>query len=489
MHRRLLALCFAAAILPACAMGADKSQNIYYVTGKEQLEAALKRVPNTGKAKNVILFIGDGMGINSVTAGRILAGQVRGETGVTYQLAFDQFPYTGLSKTYSTDNQVTDSANGISAITTGVKTINGGVGVDGSAKRNDCPTSLSGHVRTIAEQARLKGLSAGVVTTSGVTDATPAGAYGHVSTRNWRSDAELPEAAAAAGCIDLARQAVEAPANIRMNVIMGGDLARFVPVSAGGKRKDGRDLTQTWAKQTRTARVLRSETELKAFDPKSSDHVLGLFAPGDLPSQLDRAQSPDNPKLADMTDKAISVLSRNPKGYFLLVESASIDKWHHVNDARRALHDVEELSDAVAVAAAKTNPEDTLIIVTADHSHGVTQSGYASLGEPILGLARIDGQAIKDGKGHPYAVINYATGPGADHHGEDDPELSQDTLTAGEKHPALVPMTSAAHSGEDVPVYARGPQAHLLTGVNESSYIYQVMAYALGIDGPAKTAK
>jgi alkaline phosphatase len=488
MRNLVYGLCAAALILPslACAQSApplkDKAQNVYFIDGKASLNEALKRVPNVGRAKNVILFIGDGMGVNSVTAGRILAGQSHGEIGTTYKLAFEAFPYTGLSKTYSTNDYVTDSANGISAITTGVKTINGALGVDGSVKRGDCPSGLSGRVITIAEQARLMGLSAGVVTTSGVTDATPAGAYGHTTTRGWRSDSELPADAIKAGCIDLARQMVEAPANVRMNVVMGGDLARFTPESQKGRRKDGRDLTKAWLKQSPTARFLRTESELKAFDPQSSDHVLGLFAAGDLPSPIDKAQNPENPALADMTSAAIGVLARNPKGFFLLVESASIDKWHHMNDPKRALRDVEELSKAVAAARAATNPEDTLIIVTADHSHGLTQSGYSSLGEPILGLARVDGENVLDDHKHPYAVLNYATGPG-DHGHEDDPELSQDKLTAPDaKHPSLVAMDSAAHSGEDVPVYATGPQAHLLTGVMESSYIYQVMAHALGID-------
>ncbi|OYW82079.1 MAG: alkaline phosphatase, partial [Asticcacaulis sp. 32-58-5] len=232
MRNLVYGLCAAALILPSlvCAQAAaplkDKTQNVYFIDGKASLNEALKRVPNVSRAKNVILFIGDGMGVNSVTAGRILAGQSHGDIGTTYKLAFEDFAYTGLSKTYSIDDYVTDSANGISAITTGVKTINGALGVDGTVKRADCLSALNGRVITIAEQARLMGLSAGVVTTSGVTDATPAGAYGHTSTRGWRSDGELPADATKAGCIDLARQMVEAPANMRMNVVMGGDLAR-----------------------------------------------------------------------------------------------------------------------------------------------------------------------------------------------------------------------------------------------------------------------
>ncbi|WP_343685374.1 alkaline phosphatase [Asticcacaulis sp.] len=282
-------------------------------------------MPNTGRGKNVILFIGDGMGINSVTAGRILAGQARGQDGASYVLSFEALPYTAFSKTFSANNLVTDSANGISAITTGVKTINGGLGVNSDVKSKSCDGVARARVMTIAEQTKLTGRSTGVVTTAGITDATPAGAYGHTSTRNWRSDADLPPEAVAAGCTDLARQLVQAPAALRLDVAMGGDLEDFLPVTAGGVRKDGRDLTAEWKAQ-KNAAVLTGKAQLEALNTKTAGPVLGLFSKGDLPSPLDKPQ--DVPGLDEMTAKAIDLLSRNDKGYFLLVESASIDKWH-----------------------------------------------------------------------------------------------------------------------------------------------------------------
>lgn len=477
MSVRVLSLLFATLSLPLSAVAQtapsplpatrDLTQDAGFKAQKAAIEAAAAQMPNTGRAKNVILFIGDGMGINSVTAGRILAGQVRGQDGASYVLSFEALPYTAFSKTYSTNNLVTDSANGISAITTGVKTINGAIGVTGDVKSKSCDGVAAARVLTIAEQAKLSGRSAGAVTTSGITDATPAGTFGHTSTRNWRSDADLPPEAVAAGCTDLARQLVQAPAALRLDVAMGGDLEDFLPVTAGGVRKDGRDLTAEWKAQ-KDAAVLTGKAQLAALNTKTAGPVLGLFSKGDLPSPLDKPQ--DVPGLDEMTAKAIDLLSRNDKGYFLLVESASIDKWHHKNDAHRALHDVDELAKAVSVALAKTDPRDTLILITADHSHGLTLSGYA----PRDG--RIDGVSGQGDKAYP--LLSYATGPGGEHP-HTGGYTAEETEALGFTNPALFGMSSAAHGGEDVPVYARGPQAYLVRSTVDSTYLYQVMARAL----------
>jgi alkaline phosphatase len=463
------------------AVAADPASNPYYVDGRKTLEAALQRVPNTKRAKNVILFIGDGMGINSVTAGRIFAGQLHGGSGVGDSLSFEKFPYTAFSRTHSTDQYVSDSANGISAITTGVKTVNGALGVDGSVERGVCGNSRAAAVPTIFELAKRRGLATGVVTTAGVTDATPVGAYGHTTERSWRSDGDLPEEAVAHGCTDLARQMVDAPADIRLDLAFGGDREDFLPLGGKtfGARHDGRDLIKTWLSQSPRAAYVQDEASLSALDTRRADHVLGLFANGDLASPVDEAAHKNLPSLAMMTRKAIDVLKNNPHGFILMVESASIDKWHHRNNAYRALTDVEELSQAVAVAAEMTSADDTLIVVTADHSHGLTLSGGSAIGEPILGLAKNGSTLVRDRLGNPYTILSYATGPG-EGGGEAHPLLTQEVVLDKDfKQQALVPMNSAQHAGEDVPVYARGPQAHLITGSVEASYLYQVMQYAL----------
>lgn len=396
-------------------------------------------------------------------------------------MSFETLPYAGLSKTYSADKLVTDSSNGISAIMTGVKTINAATGVDDSVTGKDCPSALKGHIPTLAEQAARAGLATGVVTTSGITDATPAGAYGHTTFRGWRADVDLPPEAVAAGCIDLARQLVEAPETIRLDVAFGGDLNNFLPAGAGeGRRKDGRDLTATWLGYPQ-ARLVRDAAGLGALNTQVAGPVLGLFAGGDLPSAADR---PDTvPSLAAMTATAIDLLSQDSDGYVLLVESAAIDKWHHQNNAYRALTEVDELSRAVQVALERTDPRDTLIIVTADHSHGLVLTAGSSREEPVLGLVRYHGEIQADGNGRPRTTLSYATGPSGPKDGVATTIPDQtDVLSPDYRQPALTYMTSAQHAGEDVPVYARGPDADLLTGTFESNYIYQVMAHALDLD-------
>ncbi|ESQ86956.1 alkaline phosphatase [Asticcacaulis sp. AC460] len=468
-------------MLPAAAQAADSATNPQFTAARAALNNALNRQPPPRRARNVILFIGDGMGINSVTAGRILAGQTRGRDGASYQLSFETLPYSGLSKTYSADKLVTDSSNGISAIMTGVKTINAATGVDDSVTGKDCPSALKGRIPTLAEQAARAGLATGVVTTSGITDATPAGAYGHTTFRGWRADADLPPEAPAAGCIDLARQLVEAPEAIRLDVAFGGDLNNFLPSGTGeGRRKDGLDLTATWLGYDH-ARLVRDAAGLAALDTRTPGPVLGLFAGGDLPSAADR---PDTvPGLAAMTATAIDLLSQDPDGYVLLVESAAIDKWHHQNNAYRALTEVDELSKAVQVAMERTDPRDTLIIVTADHSHGLVLTAGSGRDEPVLGLVRYHGELQTDGNGRPRTTLSYATGPSGPKEGTASAIPDQATVLAKDyRQPALTYMTSAQHAGEDVPVYARGPDSDLLTGTFESNYIYQVMAHALDLD-------
>jgi alkaline phosphatase len=482
------------ALLPAAAVAADATKNPQFQAGQAALQQALNRPQPKRQARNIILFIGDGMGINSVTAGRIFAGQARGLDGASYKLSFETLPYGGFSKTYSADKLVTDSANGISAIMTGVKTINAAIGVDDSVKSKDCLSALSARIDTLAEQAKRSGRAAGVVTTAGITDATPAGAYGHVPFRGWRADVDLPADAVKAGCIDLARQLVEAPDDVRMDVAFGGDLEDFVPSGSGpGKRGDGRDLTKTWASRP-GARYVTDVASLAALPPQGGP-VLGLFATGDLPSPVDTDAHKGVPTLADMTTKAIDILAARKTGYFLLVESASIDKWHHANNAYRALTDVDELSKAVQAAMDRTDPADTLIIVTADHSHGLVISAGSSREEPITGLVRNHGANLNDGNNQPRLTLTYATGPGGPKGGTARPVPDEATATSPDYHqPALAYMESAQHAGEDVPVYSRGPDSDLLTGTFESSYIYQVMAHALSLDGaklaePVKTQR
>lgn len=472
-----LGLALASLALNAVAASLPQQNDPYFRRSEQRLEAARQAPPIGRRARNVILFIGDGMGPSTVTAARILAGQSAGRDGPSNELAFERFPFVALSKTYSHDEQVTDSAAGATGLMAGVKTRSGVVGLDSRALRGRCDGSHGAEVLSIAEVAKMAGLSTGVVTTTSLTDATPAAAYGHVADRDWEDDASMPSAATAAGCVDLARQLIEAAADRRLDVALGGGRARFTPVDIGGDRRDGRNLLERWLADRPRSRVARTAEDLNDADDAPTDHLLGVFAPNHL--SFHQKAPTQQPSLAQMTTAALEILARNPKGYFLMVEGGLIDKASHLDNAARTLDETVQFSKAIEAALSGVNLNDTLVIVTADHSHGLVLSGGASRDAPILGLAQVDGQAVLDAAGRPYTILSFASGPSAlDPHAA----VSQaEALQPEFRQPALVPMRSAEHGGEDVAVYATGPGSDLVRGVVEQPYVFQVILAALGL--------
>lgn len=462
----------------------------YFKAGQDDLARRLAIKPINGPAKNVILFVGDGMGVSTITAARIYAGQSRGVDGESYNLAGDLLPYSALVKTYSHDAQVADSSPTATALMTGVKTGNGVLGVDQTVPDGDCAASKTGSVKTLMEMAEDAGLATGVVTTTTVTHATPASTYAHSADRDWESDASLSAKARAEGCADIARQLIEWPHGDGFEVVFGGGRAHFTPKTTAdvefpdrkGRRLDGRDLIAEWQAKTPGAAYVWNKQGFDAVDPKTTRHVMGLFNPDQMAQELDRENDKGGePSLAEMTAKAIALLAQGKDGYVLLVEGGRIDHANHANNAARALSDAVAFDDAVKTALAMTDPKDTLIVVTADHSHGLTISGYPKRGNPILGpVIGTNGKPAlgRDGKG--YTTLNYATGPGA---AKDEPRrdpLQEDTSDKNYRQSALIGMGFASHGGEDVAVRAIGPQAHLLTGTIEQNAIFHVMVHALG---------
>jgi alkaline phosphatase len=472
----------------------------YYTSAAAQLRATLNSAPNTRRAKNIILFVGDGMGVTTVTAARIYQGQKAGRDGVSNKLAFETLPHAAFSRTYSHDSEVTDSAPSASAMTTGVKSRNGTLNVDASVAENDCAAGLAHPTTTIAELAEIAGLSTGAITTTRLTHATPAAVYAHVAGRDWEGDADMKPEDVAKGCVDIARQLVEMRYGDGLEVAMGGGRDRFLPDTVAdpeyperkGSRRDGRNLTDAWQQRyAGKASYVWNRAGFDALNPATTQRVLALFEPSHMQFELDRAKDAGSePSLAEMTTKAIAILKKNPKGFFLMVEGGRIDHAHHGSNAARALADTAAMDDAVKVALAATNPRDTLIVVTADHSHVLTMAGYPSRNNPILGLA-------DDGAGKPamaldnkpYTTLSYANGPGAATEGNARENLSNvDTTAPDYRQQALVPMRAETHGGEDVPIYASGPWAHLFQGVVDQHYIFHVMNHAGRIKQRAETA-
>ena len=484
MRKLAIALLGGASVFATAALAQDtlpQAADSYFKQAQSELDAIVARQPNTNRAKNIILFVGDGMSVPTITASRIFDGQKKGVDGESNKLAFEKLPYLALSKTYTHDAQVADSAPTATAMVSGVKSVNGTIGVTQAIKYKDCATVAGAEVTTIFEQAERAGLSTGVVSTARITHATPAAAYAKTANRDIENDTQIKDT----GCKDIAAQLVDWPAGNGFEVILGGGRSNFMletqadPEAADkmGARKDGRDLIKDWQAKYNDAAYVWNKAEFDAIDPAKTGHLFGLFERSHMQYEADRDKDKaGEPSLAEMTTKAIDMLSKDEDGFVLMVEAGRIDHAHHAGNAYRALQDTVALSEAVEAALAKVNPDETLVIVTADHSHVFSIAGYPKRNNPILGIA---GEA--DDK-KPYTTLGYMNGPGAR---VDEPRAdltNVDTQDPDFLQQALVPLgESETHAGDDVAILAQGPWAHLFQGIVEQNMIYHVMAKAMDI--------
>ncbi len=449
-----------------------------------QVAEQLKSQQTATKARNLILFVGDGMGIATVTAARIFAGQLRGESGEENLLSFELFPHTALAKTYSVNAQTPDSAATMTALITGVKTNNYVLSVDQEISPEQCQETDQHKLETLLEQAEMRGLSTGIVTTTKLTHATPAATYAHVVSRSWEVDSQMPVAAREAGCRDIARQLMEFAYGDGIDVMLGGGAAAFYPATyqspfgTSGSRLDERNLVTEWSGKSKNRQLVTDSQGLRELDYPGTGQVLGIFS--DSHMAFEHARTSTEPSITEMTTAAIRILQKNPAGYFLMVEGGRVDHGHHGGLARMALEETVAFSDAIE-AAVKLASDDTLIVVTADHSHSFVLSGYARRGNNILGkVIQTNGEFARDLNDLPYTTLGYGNGPGFRATGQERVNLTGvNTAAAGYRQEAIVPLATETHSGEDVPVYARGPGAQWFHGVVEQHVIYHVMAAAL----------
>ena len=497
--------------VPAVAHPDGETPQWWYRNGAAQ--AAANGAMN-GKAKNVILFLGDGMSLTTVAAARIFEGQRKGSAGEENLLSWERFPATAFSKTYNVDAQTPDSAGTMTAITTGVKTHMGAIGVS-AGKRPDCADSLQKGLLSWLQLADSAGMATGIVSTARLTHATPAATYAHSPERNWENDTDLPDEAKAAGCKDIAQQLLSTARFGRGPLVaLGGGRGKFTTVEERdpeyddkvGQRLDGRSLVSEWQQAHPQGAYVWNATQLR--EAGNAPAILGLFEPDHMQYEHERAQDPGGePSLAELTRTAISNLSRHPEGYVLMIEGARIDHANHSGNAYRALTDTVAMSDAVRVATELTKDDDTLIIVTADHSHTLNFVGYPARGNPILGKVKDKGgedglgalELARDGGGQPYTTLTYANGPGftgatnqqpagpkryPHNPSSFDPSTGRPDLTAVDtEHPdymqeALVPGKSESHGGEDVGIWARGPGSKAIRGTLEQNAIYHMIVQA-----------
>jgi alkaline phosphatase len=438
-----------------------------------------------GAAKNIILFVGDGMSITTVTAARILAGQQAGQSGEEHLLSFEQFPYTALSKTYNTNQQTPDSAGTMTAMVTGVKTRAGMLSVSDQVLRGQCEGLVEHSLPSLLELAELNGKATGIVSTARLTHATPAATYAKASERGWEDDSGLSAQAKAQGCKDIASQLINFSVGDGIEVALGGGKRHFLPAPEG-KRQDGVNLIEVWQNRYADGVFVNDRTNL--LEAPNDKRLLGLFDASHMQFDPKReAQELNQPSLTEMALKALSIVEQNRKGYFLMIESGRIDHAHHAGNAYNALHEAVAFSDAIAAVVEQVDLDETIIIVTADHSHVFTMAGYPTRGNPILGYVKGND---KNGKpesantlavdGYPYTTLGYHNGPGARPRDQEDYDNvkphSHDYLQQ-----SLIPGFSETHGGDDVAIYGIGPGSHLVRGVMEQNVIFHILDRAANL--------
>ncbi|XP_072016314.1 uncharacterized protein [Amphiura filiformis] len=481
--------------------------------GREEIEAALDANdrPNMNIAKNVVLMIADGLDTTTATAARIM------KAGVEGQLTFETLPFFGTLKTYNFNSQVPDAGSAATALFSGVKTVSDTLGVDISVKYNDCSTVEAATVDSLLDDFINAGRSTGIVTTDRLTGGTPSALYAHTANRKWQNNADLPENAPG-GCMDIAAQFLERADDIQ--VVLAGGREDFLPDNVRdpeycgrhppwcdliqcddygvgppeccgplyGKRTDGRNLTQEWLTTLRddNATYVWNLTDFNEVDSASTDYLLGLFEPEDMRYESDRGM--DNalePTLSEMTGKALEILQKNEEGFLLMVGAGQIDSAHHEGKAQKALFETLAFDAAVQKVLDMVDLRDTLVIVTSTYAQALSYVGHSSRDNPILGLN--DNESGDDSL--PFTTLQYSIGPGGILELTSWAENGTRRNLTDEKtaHPdfvqsASVPKSSSNHGGQDVPVYAAGPMAHMFHRTHEQTYVAHVarMAACLG---------
>ncbi|WP_324042992.1 alkaline phosphatase [Aeromonas dhakensis] len=432
-------------------------------------------------AKNVILFIGDGMGPTVLTATRLY------KVGEEGNLEIMKLARSARIKTFSNDAQTTDSAPSMAAYTTGVKMNNEviamssdtkavapGKDVNGNKGINNCTSDNGKPVPTILELAKAAGKSVGAVTTTELTHATPAATYSHICHRD--------------AAYAIAEQAVPGGAGFNtalgdgVDVLMGGGANHWTPynsTSNKGGRADGRDLTAEL-----TAQGYHYVTTKDGLSGVNSGKVLGLFsAKSHLDYELDRVAkgaASTQPSLSEMTAKAIDLLSQNSQGYFLMVEGGRIDHALHGTNAKRSLTDAVALDEAVKTALGKVDLKDTLIVVTADHDHTMTINGYSAKGNKVLDLVKNgDGSTQNDVDGKPFTTLVFGNGP---NRADVRPTLTSDQVMADDYlQETGVKLGSETHGGGDVMLFADGAGSSRFKGTLDNTKVFGKLKEALGL--------
>ena len=442
--------------------------------------------------KNVLFFLGDGMGMTTMTAARIY------KVGEDGEMTMDTLPETAFIKTYSANAQVTDSAPSMAAYMTGVKMNNEVISMTPETSAYDpatlkdylsgadttCPTTGNGKpVTTLLELAKAAGMGTGVITTTRITHATPAATYSHICHRDGENTIAAQMVPGGTGYNPALLDGVD--------VFLGGGLRHFLPKeTTGSSRTDSRDLVAEM--KAKGYNYAASKTDFDKLP--ASGKLLGLFTSSHMSYDLDRDAAKE-PSLAEMTGRSIDQLKSNSKGFFLMVEGGRIDHALHETTARKALQDTSAFDDAIKVGIDKMKLIDpdlknTLIVVTADHDHTLVLNGYSTrtgkttdTNPGVLGLlySYVDKLMAKDKNGFPFSIIGFGNGENrpATRTALTDAQVFDKTY----HQEATIPTAagSETHGGADVFLGAIGKGSDAFAGVMDNTAVFGLIRKASGL--------
>ncbi len=452
----------------------------------KKMESSSYISSKTKVAKNIILLVGDGMGLTQIYVPDRYLEDLYGK-----HLIIPTIKTRGLITTYSLSSEVTDSAAAATALFSGYKTVNHMI--------NELPNGSIPH-KTLGEIFKAEGKSVGIVTTTRLTHATPAGIYAHVKSRYMENE--------------IALQLLK----FEPTVALGGGLEYFLPKSMGGKRADGKNLIDAFKAAGYT--VVFNRSQLMSVNTEKTKKLLGVFSKSHMAFEVDREHvksDMDQPSLAEMTEVALKILDKNPKGFFLMVEGGRIDHACHEHDPKAEIMDTIAFDKAVRVALEfqKTHP-DTLVIVTADHETGGMSVGrgtfyaanFTALKNINCSISYLDRLIeANPSKTEVEKLIEKLWHTKLSKEEEDllfshnltsrvnDRSILMDfprvneyvknwagfALAKIESERAKIGWTSFAHTGVPVPVYAVGTDCQLFKGFYDNTGIYTRVLEAAGV--------
>jgi len=465
--KRLTAALAGLLVVALAAAGTAAATGAFSSHSRDSEEKAVAAALRNHAPKNVIFLLGDGMGVQEITAARYYQG-------VQNPLNVDRMPITGFDTTWSVKpgagapylpDYDPDSASTGTAWATGQKTIDERISQGPSSAENIPGANLT----TVLELAQKRGMKVGDVSTAEITDATPAVLASHISLRGCQGPANMSacptETKAAGGLGSIAEQEVDH----KVDVLLGGGRSRFEGTISGGP-DSGKTVIES-----ALAKGYRYVTDADGLSTAGSNKpVLGLFNSGNMslewtgpaastgkgnaPAPCTPGQRPPSePSLAAMTQRALDLLSDNRgRGFFLQVEGASIDKQDHATNACGQIGETVAFDRAIGVALDyQERHPDTLVVVTADHSHTSQIVGEDASGSGLptgysTNLTTKDGQTLS----LTYGTAGYGGAPGAG--------------------PAAIPP-SQQHTGAVVPVWGSGPGSLDVLGTNDHTDLFQTL--------------